>query len=212
MSERVDRIMDTVRDLFNEGSSGFLTDEFILRAMNRCQEDLAKENYWRDEAWIPAEQGVYRIDLLGTIPRFQDLHQVRFFGCSVPMVPLDSFSDYQDLATGSASSGTPQYYVVQNNSLYVWPAPASSVEAGFCIYHSCLPQVLTRSAESPDPPVPQAHDILYAYYVLKMAFLRDRHAPGADAKFAEYSRLYEMEKLVLLGEGDPPRLAVRPSR
>ena len=212
MSGRIGRIIDTVRDLFNESSGGFLPDEFIIRSMNRCQEDLARENYWRGETCIPAEQGVCRIDLLTAIPRFQDLHQVRFIGCAAPMIPLDCFKEYQDLAAGSRSTGTPQYYVVQNNSLYVWPAPASSSESGFCVYHSYLPDDLTGSPENPDPRVPQAYDMLYVYFVLKLAFLRDRHAPGADTKFAEYSRLYEMEKQGLLGEGDPPRLAVRPSR
>jgi len=212
MSGRVDRIIDTVRDLFNESAAGFLPDEFILRSMNRCQEDLAMENYWRDETWIQAEQGVNRIDLLTAIPRFQDLHQVRFTGCAVPMTPLDNFKDYQDLAASPVPTGTPQYYVVQNNTLYVWPAPAFSAESGFCVYHSYLPEDLTCSAESPDPRVPRAHDMVYVYFVLKLAFLRDRHAPGADAKFAEYSRLYEMQKQSLLGQGDPPRLAVRPSR
>ena len=35
-SGRVGKIMDSVKDLFNETSEAFLSDEFILRSINRC--------------------------------------------------------------------------------------------------------------------------------------------------------------------------------
>jgi len=211
-SGRVGNIVDTVRDLFNDSTGGFLEDELILRAINRCQEDLAKENYWRRETWIPAASGVSETDLLAAIPRFQDLHQVHFSGCKTPMTPLGSFRDYQELKIGSSGLGTPRYYVVQNSVLHVWPAPAADADNGFCVYHSFLPDDLTCSPVNPNPALPLAHDMLFVYFALKQAFLRDRHAPGADGKFAEYSQLYEMERQRLLGEADPPGLELRPSR
>jgi hypothetical protein len=54
--------------------------------------------------------------------------------------------------------------------------------------------------------------MLFVYFVLKQAFLRDRHAPGAEIKFQEYSQLYEQAKQNLLGEKDPPKMALRPYR
>lgn len=209
---RVGKIIDTVRDLFNESTGGFLEDEFILRAVNRCQEDLAKEDYWRKETWVPAISGVAETDLLAAIPRFQDLHQVSFGDCRTPMTLLGSFREYQELKTRSGGLGTPRYYVVQNSVLQVWPAPSTDSANGFCVYHSFLPDDLTCSAENPNPALPVAHDMLFVYFALKQAFLRDRHAPGADGKFAEYSRLYEMERQRLLGQSDPPGLELRPSR
>jgi hypothetical protein len=209
---RVGNIFDTVRDLFNESTGGFLPDDFILRCLNRCQQDLAQEDYWRRETWIPAASGENRLDMLAAIPRFQNLHQVHYSGSQAPMVPLASFEEYEELKTASNTAGLPEYYIAQNDSLYVWPPSSTDLSSGFCVYHSHLPEDLTCFPENPDPPVPRAHDMVFVYFVLKQAFLRDRHAPGAEIKFQEYSQLFEKAKRSLLGEAEPPRLAVRPYR
>lgn len=209
---RVGSIIDTVRDLFNESTGGFLPDEFILRSINRCLQDLAQENYWRKETWIPANSGIDEIDLTSAIPGFQDIHQVRFSGRSMPMAVLGSFKEFLEVKTGGGSRGSPVYYSVQNCSLCVWPPPLTDMASGYCIYHSYLPAALTCTQDNPDPPVPRAHDSAFVYFVLRQAFLRDRHAPGADQKYQEYAQLYEREKQKLLGEGDPPQLSLRPSR
>ncbi len=80
------------------------------------------------------------------------------------------------------------------------------------MYHSYLPADLGCSLADANPPVPQAHDMVFAYFVLKQAFLRDRHAPGADGKFQEYSVLYDRAKRALLGQGEAPLLSLRPHR
>lgn len=209
---RVGNIVDTVRDLFNEATGAFLPDNFILRSINRCQQDIAQHDYWRREAWLPATSGTNRIDLLEAIPGYQDVHQVYFSGQSNPMAPLGSFEEYEELKTGSNATATPECYVVQNDAMYVWPPPAADQDSGFCMYHSYLPDDLTCSEENPTPPIPRAHDMLFVYFTLKQAFLRDRHAPGAEAKFQEYSQLYEQAKQNLLGEKDPPKLSLRPYR
>jgi len=49
-------------------------------------------------------------------------------------------------------------------------------------------------------------------YALRQAFLRDRNAPGADLKFQEYSRLYELEKRRLLGVTEPASAIIKPRR
>ena len=209
---RVGTIIDTARDLFNETAGGFITDAFILRSINRCQQDIAQEDYWRRETWIPSVSGTNDISLLTVIPQYQHVHQLRFVGCRDPMTPLGSFQEYQELKADANTPGLPQYYVVQNNTLYVWPPPDRGLESGFCIYHSYLPDNLTCSAVNPNPPIPKAHDLVFVYFVLKQAFLRDRHAPGADLKFQEYSALYDREKQKLLAAGDPPGLALRSYR
>jgi hypothetical protein len=209
---RVGTIVDSVRDLFNEAAGGFLSDLFILRSLNRCLQDLAQENYWRGETWLPALSGTGEVDLLQEIPNYQDVHQVRFSGRDSPMVPLNSFPEYQDLKAASSGRGAPEYYVVQNNKIYVWPIPSQSTASGYCVYHSFLPEEITCSPDNPNPDIPRAHDMIFVYFALKQAFLRDRHAPGADTKFTEYSQLYQRAKQSLLGEGEPPRLSLKPSR
>lgn len=209
---RVGKIADSVRDLFNESTGGLLPDDFILRSINRCRLDLAQEDYWRCETWIPSVAGSYRIDLSREIPQYQRLHQVSYHGQGHPMVPLGSYQEYEEIRTGTACTGSPEYYVMQNSVLFVWPPASTDLQSGFCVYHSYVPTELTCADLNPDPAIPKAHDMVFAYYVLKEAFLRDRHAPGADAKFREYSILYESEKQKLVGEGTPSNLAVRSYR
>ncbi|MEJ2717833.1 MAG: hypothetical protein P8182_11940 [Deltaproteobacteria bacterium] len=206
---RVGGIVDTVRDLFNESLGGFLSDDFILRSINRCQQDLAQEGYWRRESWIPASSGQNHVDLLTLLPDYQDVHQARFSGLDHAMKPLPGFQEYQELKTGSNVPGLPEYYIVQNDRMYVWPPPNVDLQSGYCLYHSYLPDELTCSSANPNPPLPKTHDMVFVYFTLKQAFLRDRHAPGADTKFNEYSRLYEQEKQNLLGEADPPGMSLR---
>jgi hypothetical protein len=209
---RVGAIVDTVRDLFNESVGGFLSEDFIIRSINRCQQDLAQEDYWRHETWIPATSGVGSLDLLSSIPNYQDIHQVQFSGRRSPMTSLGSFQEYEELSAEHNEAGIPEFYVIQNDTLYVWPVPNASLDSGYAVYHSYLPQDLTCSSVNPNPPIPKAHDMLFVYFTLKQAFLRDRHAPGADIKFQEYSQLYKREKQNLLGEGDPPEISLRSYR
>jgi hypothetical protein len=54
--------------------------------------------------------------------------------------------------------------------------------------------------------------MVFVHFVLQEAFLRDRHAPGADTKFHEFRNLYEQEKQDLLGEGDTSHMLLRPYR
>jgi hypothetical protein len=209
---RLGRIIDTVRDLFNESGGEFLSDHFIIRAANRCLEELAQDDYWRRETWIPCFSGASRTDLLPMIPDFQALHHVRFNGSPMPMTPLGGYEEFDELKTGSGSSGIPQYYVLQNTILSVWPPPGTDLQSGFCVYHSFLPDPITGPGDSVHPPVPKAHDLLFVYYVLKQAFLRDRHAPGADAKFQEYSALYDRARHALLSQSEAPASCLQPRR
>jgi hypothetical protein len=209
---RVCTIRDTVRDLFNEAGNAFLSDDFILRSMNRCLEDLAQADYWRTESCIPCVAGVYRVDLPAEIPAFQALHQVRYLGGSGPMIPLSGFAEFDQMRNSASVTGRPEYYVVQNTSLLVWPPPDKDLESGFCVYHSFMPNELAYSGASSSPPIPRAHDQIFVYYVLKQAFLRDRHAPGADQKFQEYAALYDQQRRALLSQAEPPCLELRPHR
>jgi hypothetical protein len=209
-SPRTWAVKDTVRDLFNEAGGEFLSDEFILRAMNRCLEDLAQDDYWRTETLVPCVSGQYRIDLLAEISSFQALHQVRYRGSSGPMTPLSGYSEFDQMRARGGKTGKPSYYVVQNATLLVWPPADGDPESGFWVYHAFMPGYLDFSGAGSSPPIPRAHDQIFVYYVLKQAYLRDRHAPGADAKFQEYSALYERQKQALLSQAEPPCLELRP--
>jgi len=208
---RLGMIVDSVRDLFNETSPGFVSDEFILRSMNRCLRELAQANYWRRESRVTAAGGVGEMDLLEMIPDLHDVHQVRPHPSGDPLEPVGSFRRFLDLPPAAQHGGAPRFYCVQNNTLHIWPA---SPDGGcvLLVYHSYLPGELACANDPPDPPVPRGHDAVFAYFVLREAFLRDRHAPDANMKVQQYGGLYEEAKDALLGEGDPPALRLRPAR
>jgi hypothetical protein len=209
---RIGAIAATVRDLFNESVGGFLPDEFIIRSINHCQRDLAQENYWRRYSWIPSTAGAAEVDLLTHVSGYQDIHQVAYSGQGAPMKPLSSFTEYHSLTVDAGASGIPQYYVVQNNTMYVWPVPSAPTESGYRVYHSYAPEELTCDSGNPNPAIPEAHDMIFVYYVLQHAYLRDRHAPGAAGKVQEYAALYDREKRKLQAAGDPPTLSLRAGR
>jgi len=209
---RLGYIIDSVRDLFNEASQGFITDEFILRSVNRCVRELAQEGYWCRETVIAAEAGVCNIDIRSVMPDLQDIYQVCFQRPEQIMECVGSFREFTSLRCTIPGAGRPQFYTVQGNTLYVWPPPSEDAEAGFIVFHSYLPPEIHCTAQAVEPPVPPAYDPMLARYALKEAFLRDRSSPEADAKFQQYSAMYEEDKQRLLGEIAPPTVSLRPSR
>lgn len=172
-------------------------------------EDLAQEDYWRRETWIPCASGKAETNLLEAIPGFQKVFQVTFIGSTAPLRLLGSYQEYLEFKGRSSGNGVPRALAIQNNYMHVWPAPDRETAEGFLIYHSYVPDEITCSSDNPNPPVPPAHDSVFIYYALKHAFLRDRHAPGADLKFQEYSLLYDSEKRKLLGEAETTGLRLR---
>jgi len=93
----------------------------------------------------------------------------------------------------------------------VWPQCADR-GFEFLVYHSYMPGELACANDPPDPPVPKGHDGVFVSFVLKEAFLRDRHAPDANLKVQHYAGLYEQAKERLLREAAPPVLSLRPGR
>lgn len=209
---RTGLIMETVRDLFNEPEADFLTDDFMLRSMNRCMQDLAMEGYWRRSSWIPSVAGSDVVNLLEAIPDFNDVYQVSYGPQRWPMTVLSSLKGLERLRMVFDVPGTPEYYLIQNNSLMITPVPTVSLSKGFLVYHSYCPAALTCSDKNPNPDVPRSYDQLFVYFTLCQAFLKDRGAPGADTKFNEYNALYQNLKNRLMATAAPVRASIRPSR
>jgi hypothetical protein len=209
---RVASIIRATRDLFNEDNSGFLRNDFILRSINECLKVLARENYWSAEKILPAVAGQNTIELASSIPDLQSVQRVRFNNAQGLMTELHSLEDYLDRSARSCATGPPVWYFIRNGLMKVWPAPSKNLDSGFHVYYSRLPQRLGCSEDNCDPPVPPAHDSLFTMFALRQAFLRDRNAPGADLKFQEYSRLYELEKRRLLGVTEPASAIIKPRR
>lgn len=209
---RVADIIRDTRDLFNEETGAFLSDPFILRSINGCLKDLARENYWSGERWITAHSGETSIDLLKAIPDLQDVHRVQFSGQPELMRELHALDEYLEICALGPNVGVPAYYLIRNNLMQVWPAPVTDLASGYHVHYSRLPSPLGCSESNCDPPVPRAHDTIFSLFALRQAFLRDRSSSGADLKFREYSQLYEAEKRRLLDAGGPVSVRARVGR
>ena len=208
---RIGLIMETSRDLFNEPEADFLTDDFMLRSINRCLQDLSMEGYWRRSSWIPATPGHDMINLLGAIPDYNDVYQISYGPQRWPMTNVSSIKRMIRLKMVFDSPGTPEYYLIQNNNLLITPAPSVSLSKGFLVHHSYCPSPLTCSDKNPNPDIPKSYDQLFVYFTLCQAFLKDRGAPGADTKFHEYTTLYQSLKNRLMATAAPVRASIRPS-
>jgi hypothetical protein len=212
MPGRILNIVSTVRDLFNDASAGFISDGFIVGCINRCLADLAQEGYWVSQTWLPCVESEPKINIIELVPNFQSICQMYFQGSQTPMTALAGFQEYSESALGAGASGTPEAYSVLGDSIYVWPSPSITLEQGYYLHYSYNPAQMDDPPSDRDPPIPQAHDIVFVYFALRLAYLRDRHAPGGDTKFIEYSRLYAEEKQKILAARHSQNMALRPYR
>lgn len=209
---RVGIIAKNVRELFNEPNADYLTDDFILNAINRCQQDIASEGYWRKSAWIPTVNGQDEIDLMSVIPDYVDVYQVSYGPQRWQLLPLTSLKQFLRLRTILSVPGTPEYFFVQSGRLMILPTPSQNLAQGLLVQFSYSPPSLTCSEQNPNPDMPRSHDQLFVYFALSQAFLKDRAAPGADVKFHEYHGLYQNLKKRLIAAADPINPAIRPLR
>jgi hypothetical protein len=212
-SGRLAEITREARDLFNEEAGVFLSDEFVVRAVNSCVRDIARENYWSAETWIAAIEGQDTIDVSQAIPDAQEIHRIWFRDVATPMTRLETFDALIEISRQCPKTGVPEYYLARDNLIRIVPGPSLNLEHGFYVHYSRIPRPLGLSlGDRAEPPVPRSYDSLFTLFVLRQAFLRDRNAPGADLKFREYSQLYEIEKRRLLESAQPASVKLRTLR
>ena len=212
-SGRLAEIAREARDLFNEEAGVFLSDEFVVRAVNSCVRDIARENYWSAETWLAAVEGQDTIDVSQAIPDAQEIHRIWFRDVATPMTRLETFDALMEISRQCPKTGVPEYYFARDNLIRIVPGPSLNLEHGFYVHYSRIPPPLGLSlGENTEPPVPRSFDSIFTLFVLMRAFLRDRNAPGADLKFREYSQLYEIEKRRLLESSQPASVKLRTLR
>jgi hypothetical protein len=212
-SGRLAEITREARDLFNEEAGVFLSDEFVVRVVNSCVRDIARENYWSAETWIAAVEGQDKIDVSQAIPDAQEIHRIWFGEASTPMTRLETFDELREITLQCPNTGVPEYYLARDNLIRIVPGASLNSEHGFYVHYSRIPKPLGLSpGDRAEPPVPRSFDSIFTLFVLRQAFLRDRNAPGADLKFREYSQLYEIEKKRLLESAQPASAKLRTLR
>lgn len=210
---RIAQIAREARDLFNEETGDFLSDEFVARAISSCIRELARENCWPAETWLPVVAGEDALDVFQVIPDAQEIHRVWFMDDASPMIRIETLDEFIEMSRRLPKTGVPQYYLVRNNRMKILPAPCVNSDRGYYVDYASIPPTPSPETAGDDyPPSPRAFDSVFTLFVLKQAFLRDRNAPGADLKFREYSHLYETDKKRLLEISQPSSSRLRASR
>ncbi len=195
---RLGRIIQAVRDLSNEAGPGFISDEFVVRSVNRCLEDTAQFGYWRKDTVVSWPAAGASAATAQIVPDCVEILGVYTGAGRAKLVQASSYREFTGARLWSGGATAPHgLYLASNGKLYIHPEPAEGSE--FIVSHTYSPVELTPEEDSCNPPMPRAHDMMFVYFVLREAFLRDRHAPGADTKFQEFSGLFRMEQFKLLG-------------
>ena len=121
-SGRLDDIIREARDLFNEEAGVFLSDEFVVRAINSCVRDIARENYWSAETWVAAVEGRDKIDVSQALPDAQEILRIWFGEASTPMTRLETFDELMEISLQCPNTGVPKYYLARDNLVRIVPA------------------------------------------------------------------------------------------
>lgn len=116
------------------------------------------------------------------------------------LVPL-SIPEYEQVTT---SYGTPQYYVIIGDDIYLYPTPNAAINISFRYY--AMPETIT---EAVDPVIPaDYHDILVDY-ALWRAYLAEHDYEAAAQHQAIYQQAIEKMKGELQSDTDEPYNQVR---
>lgn len=194
---RVDDIITRIKRLANDDSGNFMSDAQLLDAINSCQENIARHDYFKKVTTFDSTADTGEYALATEIPDLARVIRVNWYTSPSYLCQLHNYSEYRNLVetygSDSASSGTPEYWFVHGTTLLVYPYPDATTSDAFEAFHSYLPPALAAGGT---PNTPAAFDQLYVYYGAYEYDWRD-HGSFANASIetAEYARAHN-EKLL----------------
>jgi hypothetical protein len=203
-SGRVGQIIEDVRILFNDETSGFLTsDTAIIRWINQGIADIAKAGYWetRGTLNLVADQASY--DLASEWGDFVDVKQVIWTETGEPLQLCAGRGKFDELHAAIETGTRPYFYYMAGSTLYVTPTPTEAVTDGLTIERYYVPTDLDCSTNY-TPDFPAVYDSVLVYWCLIQAFDRDRTATNRRELIQEYYQRYQQEKAKLLGRKSGP--------
>lgn len=219
---RLGAICDEILAEFNDTSRGIVkTDAELLRLVNLCKDDLAREGYFHDETALPTVSGTATQDILDTIPTFQELIGLYRSTDHFPLTRIDSTMKLELARKCLSSAGTPKFFYLNGSTLDLIPAPDSTAADTLTIHFRYRPANMTgltadEQTSTPDGTTPekvqQSRDSVFVYFALWKLYTRDRHAPNAPQFAANFMAMYERERASILGVDMSPTFQMRGHR
>jgi hypothetical protein len=209
---RVGSIIDRVLVKFNEQSEEHLHTADIIDWINQCNAEIARNEYWRTTTLIDSVAAQLEYDLLSLIPNYEKAYRVRWMVESSPQQYeiVQTRGDYDEAAMEQSDyDGQVMIAFIDSNTLFLWPAPTSSATGAIEIYHSEYRGDLGCSSDY-TPSIPKSHDMLFVYFCLQEAFLKDATNVKATSLTSYYAQKYEQELEKLFAQQIDQNFGVRP--
>jgi hypothetical protein len=182
----------------DDDSTSFWTNEELTTWLNEANLRLAQmleDIEAIDTQDIVGEQANY--DLPSDF-----LRMVRVTYNSLPLNPIDFMRLAQYESEGSpttAESGTPGYWYIWNNDVYIYPVPAAALAGGLKLYYYKTPATLENDDDIPDH-APQYHHLL-PLYVCHLAFEKDGKITESQNCLARFMEGVSMaEEFLFIGD------------
>jgi hypothetical protein len=206
--------MERVRERFNEGTrgaslSGFVSDDdTLLLWINEAIDDIAADGRWKTTGTVDLVSGTSLYSLTAELSDPIRIHEVRLTSTGDKLEGMTNRSSLANILADE-STGTPDAYFVQGDSLELAPAPDTTTASGLTIYYTTHPgYVDCVTGDAPSTPV--GLDALYEEFCLARAFEKDRRTSGAAERSMSHFNAYLRKKALLFA--DKPKRSLRPYR
>lgn len=198
---RLGNIVNAVLMRFNDNAQKFINQAEVIQWVNDCQLLIAQRGFWHKTTEIDLVANQQQYNLWTLIADIENVEEVSWGSGSdytyQTLPAIGNWGTFQRLSVG-LSTGTPQTYHIQGNLLYLLPTPDTSVVDGLAIRHTYCPTNMSCTSNY-TPSTPAAHDEVYVFFALSIAFRKDRHSPMA----AEQAGYYEQKFQQALGGLSP---------
>lgn len=178
-----------MKRLFGDESGVQVTDDDIVRWANDAQRDITMENedILQKSTVTDAVEGQQNYSLPTDIMVLRSVSYKHATSTSYLHLRGMTLQEFDELVDGwdgpLYGNGWPQIYHVYENTLKVWPLPASSIVAGFKIYYSRRPVDLVNDVDQIDLPIPYHNAVVN--YCLAKAYELDEDLQSATYKDAQ---------------------------
>ena len=202
----VSDVTNRVKRLFGDEAGIQISDTDIIRWINDGQAQIVLDNEGLLEATgftsTVADQSQYDLPV-----DMSTLHSVSYKNRRLSGL---SFNEYNESIGDDTRTGPPQYYMVWNNKLKLYPVPDSTEEGSLTIYYQKQPDDVSTLSDSLTVPFTYHNSVVD--YVLAQAHELDENYDAADRKKAQFA-----ETTMKLNDSNKwtnqevyPRITVRP--
>ena len=195
-------VFSFVKRQFGDESGVQITDTDITRWVNQAQNEIVNKNPMiQATAEGLSVQGTQTIDLNTIAPNLLQLEAVIYDGWPLEPTSLERLK--ADIGgPDAATQGTPQYFYVWGNKIYMWPVPSTSSKS-IQVNYSAHPSSVSGAADTLG--VPDRYYERVCEYVMSKAYELDEDWQGHQVNKQAFE-----DKLTEVREGDKTQIGAFP--